>query len=65
MSLWAVASAGCKAEVNESNGSVESKGLPRLALTSTNLKVEISNLNYLISVRDSAKSGMGLRIIAT
>ena len=25
----------------------------------TNLKVEISNLNYLISIRDSAKSGLG------
>jgi hypothetical protein len=25
----------------------------------TSPKVEISNLNYLISIRDSAKSGMG------
>jgi hypothetical protein len=25
----------------------------------TNLKVEINDLNYLISIRDSAKSGMG------
>ena len=25
----------------------------------TNPKIEISNLNYLISIRDSAKSGMG------
>jgi hypothetical protein len=25
----------------------------------TNLKAEISNLNYLISIRDSAESGMG------
>jgi hypothetical protein len=25
----------------------------------TNQKVEISNLNYLISIRDSAKSGLG------
>jgi hypothetical protein len=26
----------------------------------TNQKVEISNLNYLISIRDSAKNGLGL-----
>jgi hypothetical protein len=28
-------------------------------MDSTNQKVEISNLNYLISIRDSAKSGLG------
>ena len=27
--------------------------------SNTNPKVEISNLNYLISIRDSAKSGLG------
>jgi hypothetical protein len=27
----------------------------------TNPKVEISNLNYLISIRDSAESGLGFR----
>ena len=44
---------------NESDGIVRTKDYRGWLQSLTNPKVEISNLNYLISIRDSAKSGLG------
>jgi hypothetical protein len=44
---------------NESDGAVRTKDYRGWLQSLTNPKVEISNLNYLISIRDSAKSGLG------